>query len=136
MSREQRPREDIKILVVDDFTTMRKIVRTQLASLGYLNVLEARDASEAVQKLEFDTFDLIISDWHMPAMSGFQLLEHIRGTKRLEKIPFILLTKETDKESVLTAKGQGITHYLGKPFNADALEQKVLEALAIIPSES
>ena len=107
---------------------MRKIVRTQLASLGYLNVIEAKDASEAVQKLEFEHYDLIISDWHMPTMTGVQLLEHIRGQARLENIPFILLTKEADKESVLAAKGAGITHYLAKPFNADALEQKLLAA--------
>ena len=84
-------------------------------------------------ELDLENYTLIISDWYMPSMSGMQLLEHIRRQSRLEKTPFILLTKEADKESVLAAKGAGITHYLAKPFNSNELERKLLDALGTRP---
>jgi two-component system chemotaxis response regulator CheY len=111
---------------------MRKIVRSQLVSLGFSNIIEARDAKDAVQKLEYETFSLIISDWHMPEMSGFELLEHVRAQTRLEQTPFILLTKQTDKASVLQAKHSGVSFYLGKPFTTEVLESKIKEALPTI----
>lgn len=125
-------RDSIHILVVDDLASMRKIVRNQLVALGFVNIAEARDAREAVQKLEFDTYSLIISDWHMPEMSGFELLAYVRGQARLETTPFILLTKQADRESVLRARESGVSFYLAKPFTAETLEEKIKEALPII----
>jgi two-component system chemotaxis response regulator CheY len=125
-------RDSIHILVVDDLASMRKIVRNQLVALGFVNIAEARDAREAAQKLEFDTYSLIISDWHMPEMSGFELLAYVRGQARLETTPFILLTKQADRESVLRARESGVSFYLAKPFTAETLEEKIKEALPII----
>lgn len=125
-------RESVKILIVDDLASMRKIVRNQLTSIGFTALLEARDAREAVQRLEYESFSLIISDWHMPEMSGFELLEYVRSTPRCETTPFILLTKEADRESVLKAKNCGISFYLAKPFTAEILERKIKEALPSI----
>lgn len=125
-------RDSIHILIVDDLASMRKIVRNQLVALGFANIAEARDAREAVQKLEFDTYSLIISDWHMPEMSGFELLAYVRGQARLETTPFILLTKQADRESVLRARESGVSFYLAKPFTAETLEEKIKEALPIL----
>ena len=125
-------RDSIHILIVDDLASMRKIVRNQLVALGFVNIAEARDAREAVQKLEFDTYSLIISDWHMPEMSGFELLAYVRGQARLETTPFILLTKQADRESVLRARESGVSFYLAKPFTAETLEEKIKEALPIL----
>jgi two-component system chemotaxis response regulator CheY len=120
-------RDSLKILVVDDLTSIRKIVRKLLGSLGFNNVAEARDASEAVQKLQIDKFDLIISDWNMPTMSGHQLLEYVRAHPRHGQVPFVMLTVQADKESVLAAKEAGVSHYLAKPFTVDELEHKLTE---------
>lgn len=125
-----RERTDVRILIVDDFTSMRKIVRKLLATLGFKNVIEARDASEAVRRLQHDTFDMIISDWNMPTMSGKQLLDFVRSQERLKHIPFMMLTMQADKESVVSAKEAGVSHYLAKPFTAGELEVKLNELLA------
>jgi two-component system chemotaxis response regulator CheY len=129
MSITGRNRTDVRILIVDDFTSMRKIVRRLLNSLGFQNVIEARDAGEAVQRLQHDTFDVIISDWNMPTMSGKQLLEFVRSQERLRHIPFMMLTMQVDKESVVSAKEAGVSHYLAKPFTAGELESKLNELL-------
>jgi two-component system chemotaxis response regulator CheY len=129
MSTTKNERENIRILVVDDFSSIRKILRKLLASLGFVHVAEARDASEAVYRLQHDSFDLIISDWNMPTMTGKQLLDFVRSQERLEKIPFIMLTMQTDRESVLSAKKAGVSHYLAKPFTAAELESKLSELL-------
>jgi len=129
MNATKDKRGDVHILVVDDFSSIRKILRKLLASIGFVNVAEARDASEAVHRLQHDSFDLIISDWNMPTMTGKQLLEFVRSEKRFEKIPFIMLTMQTDKESVLSAKEAGVSHYLAKPFTAAELESKLRELL-------
>ena len=123
-------RNDVRILLVDDLTSMRKVVRKLLGSLGFTNVREARDASEAVQMLSLSEFDLIISDWNMPTMSGHQLLEFVRSGARHEGVPFVMLTVQSDKESVLAAKESGVSDYLVKPFTADELESKLQRLLS------
>ncbi len=132
MHQAKTSRDTVRILIVDDLASMRKIVRNQLTSIGFTNLIEARDAKEAVQKLELEQFTLIISDWHMPEMSGFDLLEHVRSNPRNEDIPFILLTKEASKEGVLRARESGISFYLAKPFTAETLERKIKEALPTV----
>jgi len=129
MSGRQASRGSLKILIVDDMTSMRKTLRQQLVSLGFASIVEAKDALEAMQRMEFEVFDLVISDWHMPAMSGFELLEFIRSQKRHEETPFIMLTREAARDSVLTARSAGVVHYLAKPFNVGALEEKLRAAL-------
>ena len=118
-------KDEVRILLVDDLTSMRKVVRKLLSSLGYTNVREARDASEAVKILSLSRFDLIISDWNMPTMSGHQLLEFVRGRDQLEHVPFVMLTMQSDKDSVIAAKESGVSDYLVKPFTVDELESKL-----------
>jgi PleD family two-component response regulator len=122
-------KSDIRILLVDDLTSMRKVVRKLLSSLGYSNIREARDASEAVRMLSLGEFDLIISDWNMPTMSGYQLLEFVRSRARHEHVPFVMLTMQSDKESVLAAKESGVSDYLVKPFTVGELENKLQRLL-------
>lgn len=129
MKSQDHSREGVRILVVDDLTSMRKMVRKLLLSLGYTNVREARDAGEAIGILRYGDFDLIISDWNMPTMTGCQLLEFVRGHSRLQKVPFMMLTMQTDSESVLAAKERGVSHYLAKPFTAADLEQKLRDMI-------
>ena len=122
---------NIPILIVDDFATMRRIVKTCLRQLGFENVTEAEDGKVALQKLQANEFKLIISDWNMPTMSGKQLLEFVRSQERLKHIPFMMLTMQADKESVVSAKEAGVSHYLAKPFTAGELESKLNELLAL-----
>lgn len=128
-------KSDIRILVVDDLTSMRKVVRKLLTSLGYANVREARDASEAVRMLSLGEFDLIISDWNMPTMSGHQLLEFVRSRARYERVPFVMLTMQADKQSVLAAKESGVSDYLVKPFTVGELEEKLQRLLHKAPRD-
>jgi len=123
-------KDEVRILLVDDLTSMRKVVRKLLSSLGYTNVREARDASEAVKILSLSRFDLIISDWNMPTMSGHQLLEFVRGRDQLEHVPFVMLTMQSDKDSVIAAKESGVSDYLVKPFTVDELESKLQRLLS------
>jgi two-component system chemotaxis response regulator CheY len=119
-------RHNAKILIVDDFASMRKMLRKLLASIGFQNVVEARSASEAIHRLEHDRFDLIFSDCNMPSMSGQELLEFVRGRESLKELPFIMITVQTDKDTVTKARDGGVSQYLAKPFTAEELERKVL----------
>jgi two-component system chemotaxis response regulator CheY len=127
MASSEEKRGGMRVLVVDDMISMRKIVRKLLNTLGFTHITEARDASEAVGKLQIERFDLIISDWNMPTMSGHQLLEYVRSNRRHGKVPFVMLTVQADKQSVLAAKESGVSHYLAKPFTAGELERKLKE---------
>jgi two-component system chemotaxis response regulator CheY len=120
---------NLKILVVDDFSLMRKMLRKLLSSIGFQHVVEARDAAEAIHRLEHDRFDLIFSDWNMPSMSGQELLEFVRNSESLKHTPFIMITVQADKETVTRAKECGVSQYLAKPFTAEELERKVLEVV-------
>ena len=116
---------NIPILVVDDFATMRRIVKTCLKQLGFENVTEAEDGKVALDKLNANDFKLVISDWNMPNMMGIDLLRSVRGDERLKALPFLMVTAEAQKENVLEAAKAGVSNYIVKPFTADQLEAKL-----------
>lgn len=115
----------MKILVVDDYATMRRIVRNLLAQIGYNDVDEAGDGVTALQRLREDKFGLVISDWNMEPMTGLQLLKEVRADPKLKDTPFIMVTAESKTENVVAAKQAGVNNYIVKPFNADTLKQKI-----------
>lgn len=115
----------MKILVVDDFSTMRRIVKGSLKQLGFEKIIEAEDGRMALQVLEKEDFGLIISDWIMPNMTGIELLKTVRGDDKLKEIPFIMVTAEGNKENVLEAVKSGVSNYIVKPFTPQILQQKL-----------
>lgn len=119
---------NMPILVVDDFSTMRRIVRSCLRQLGFENVTEAEDGAIALSKLQSSEFKLIISDWNMPNMMGIDLLKAVRADDKLKALPFLMVTAEAQKENILEAAKAGVSNYIIKPFTADSLQQK-LEAI-------
>ena len=119
----------IKVLVVDDFATMRRIVRGVLKQLGFDNILEAEDGSIALDTLKKEEIGLIVSDWNMPKMTGLDLLKAVRGDDGLKGIPFIMVTAEGLKENVLEAVKVGVTNYVVKPFTPEGFSQKIQAAL-------
>lgn len=125
METEGKELRETRILIVDDLSSMRKVLRKLLESIGFNRVTEARDAGDAVVKLQSETFDLIISDWQMPTMTGQELLDYVRGDSRFKEIPFVMLTSVADKDSVVAALRSGVSDYLAKPFTADDLEKKL-----------
>ena len=121
--------KNMPILVVDDFSTMRRIVKTCLRQLGFENITEAEDGTVALQRLKDGTpFALIISDWNMPNMMGIDLLKAVRANDSYKKIPFVMVTAEAQQENVIEAAKAGVSNYIVKPFTADMLQQK-LEAV-------
>lgn len=120
--------KSLPILVVDDFSTMRRIVKTCLKQLGFENITEAEDGQIALSKLQSQEFKLIISDWNMPNMMGIDLLKAVRATENLKAIPFLMVTAEAQKENVIEAAKAGVSNYIVKPFTSDQLQGK-LEAL-------
>jgi two-component system chemotaxis response regulator CheY len=115
----------MQILVVDDYKTMIRIIRNLLKQLGFENVDEASDGSEALKKLREKKYGLIISDWNMEPMTGYELLKEVRGDNLLSKTPFIMVTAESKTENVVAAKKAGVDNYLVKPFNAQTLKSKI-----------
>jgi two-component system chemotaxis response regulator CheY len=113
------------VLVVDDFKTMRRIVRQSLKQLGFESIEEAEDGKVALQMLQKGNYQLIISDWNMPNMMGIDLLKAVRSDTRLKGIPFLMLTAESQKENVLEAARAGVSNYIVKPFTQDQLEEKL-----------
>ncbi len=113
------------ILVVDDYKTMIRIIRNLLKQLGFNEVDEATDGTEALQKLRAKKYGLIISDWNMEPMTGYELLRHVRGDERLCQTPFIMITAESKTENVIAAKKAGVNNYIVKPFNAATLKTKI-----------
>lgn len=119
----------MKILVVDDYATMRRIVRNLLTQIGFSDVDEAADGASALQKLRETKFGLVISDWNMEPMTGLQLLKEIRADAKLKDMPFIMVTAESKTENVIAAKQAGVNNYIVKPFNAETLKQKIQSVL-------
>jgi two-component system, chemotaxis family, chemotaxis protein CheY len=116
----------ISILVVDDFPTMRRALRTILTDLGYPNVIEAEDGASALQQLKFHDFALMITDWRMQGgMSGLELLRQVRTQERLAQLPVLMLTGESDRARIVEAMQAGATAYLVKPFTTAALREKI-----------
>jgi two-component system chemotaxis response regulator CheY len=114
-----------RFLVVDDFSTMRRIVRNLLKELGYSNVDEAEDGAGALAKLRSEPFDFVISDWNMPVMDGLTMLQNIRADAALSKIPVLMVTAEAKKENIVAAAQAGANGYVVKPFTAATLDEKL-----------
>lgn len=117
------------ILVVDDYNTMRRIVRNLLKQLGFDNTDEAADGTEALKKLHEKNFSLVISDWNMEPMSGMDLLKQVRADEKLKALPFIMVTAESKPENVIAAKQAGVSNYIVKPFNAETLKTKLTSVI-------
>lgn len=122
--------EDTRFLVVDDFSTMRRIVRNLLKELGFVNVQEAEDGVEALAKLRSAQFDFVVSDWNMPNMTGLELLKEIRKDDKLKHLPVLMVTAEAKKENIIEAAQSGATGYVVKPFTAAALDEKLKKIFA------
>ncbi|OGW05397.1 MAG: histidine kinase [Nitrospinae bacterium RIFCSPLOWO2_01_FULL_39_10] len=116
---------NMKVLLVDDFATMRKIVRNILGQLGIKNVDEADDGSTALPKLKQNKYDIVISDWNMPKMTGLDLLKAVRADENLKSLPFLMVTAEALKDNIVAAAQAGISDYVVKPFTAATLEEKL-----------
>ena len=114
-----------KVLIVDDYKTMLKIIGNLLKQIGFQHIDEATDGVMALDKLKRDKFDLIISDWNMEPMSGLDLLKTVRSDAGLKHLPFIMVTAESKVENVVIAKQAGVTNYIVKPFNAQTLKSKL-----------
>jgi two-component system chemotaxis response regulator CheY len=117
--------EGTRFLVVDDFSTMRRIVRNLLKELGFLNVQEAEDGVEALSKLRAGEFDFVVSDWNMPNMTGLELLQAIRTDEKLKHLPVLMVTAEAKKENIILAAQAGASGYVVKPFTAATLDEKL-----------
>src|SRR5580692_1469503 len=115
---------DMKFLVVDDFATIRRIVKGVLNELGYSNVTEADDGSTALPLLRDGKFDFLITDWNMPGMPGLELLKAVRANARLTKLPVLMLTAEAKRDQIVEAAQAGVNGYIIKPFTADVLKKK------------
>ena len=116
--------DDLRILVVDDFSTMRRIVRNLLKEIGYPNVEEAEDGAVAIQKLKNGNFNFVVTDINMPNMNGFELLRLVRADPELKEIPVLLVTAEAKKEDIINAAQCGASGYIVKPFTKATLEEK------------
>ena len=116
---------NLKFLVVDDFSTMRRIVRNLLKELGFQNVDEAEDGIVALSKLRGSQFDFVVSDWNMPNMTGIDLLKEIRADDNLKHLPVLMVTAEAKKENIVFAAQAGANGYIVKPFTAATLEEKL-----------
>jgi len=121
--------KNMRILVVDDFQTMRRIIINLLRQLGFNNVAEAADGQQALDKVRAEQIDLIVSDWNMPNMTGIEFLKHVRADEKTKKIPFIMVTAEGKKESVIAAVHAGVSNYIVKPFNAATLKEKMVKVI-------
>lgn len=122
---------NMRVLIVDDYKTMLRIMRNLLKQLSFENVEEAIDGTAALEKLrEFNgEFGLVISDWNMEPMTGIQLLRELRGDDELKQIPFVMVTAESKSENVIAAKEAGVSNYIVKPFNAETLKSKMENVL-------
>jgi two-component system chemotaxis response regulator CheY len=116
-------------LVVDDFTTMRRIVRNILRDLGFGNVIDAEDGAAAVKILQTQKVDLIISDWNMPTMNGLELLKWVRANTATRDLPFLMVTAEAQKDNIMEAVKAKVSNYVVKPFTAQSLAEKLQKVL-------
>ncbi|MCB1682493.1 MAG: response regulator [Rhodospirillales bacterium] len=122
--------KSINILIVDDYTTMLRIIKNLLKQLGFDNVDEATDGTAALEKIKNKEYGLVISDWNMEPMTGLELLKQVRGSEAAYKnVPFIMVTAESKTENVVAAKQAGVNNYIVKPFNAETLKTKIASVL-------
>jgi two-component system, chemotaxis family, chemotaxis protein CheY len=126
--------KDMKFLVVDDYSTMRRIVKNLLHDLGYADVSEADDGKTALPLLQNGNFDFLITDWNMPGMPGLDLLKAVRANDKLKKLPVLMLTAEAKREQIVEAAQAGVSGYVIKPFTAVTLKEKIDKILAALPA--
>ncbi|MFN3919292.1 MAG: chemotaxis response regulator CheY [Methylohalobius sp.] len=117
--------KSMKILVVDDFSTMRRIIKNLLRELGFTNIAEADDGQTALPKLKAGDFDLLITDWNMPGMSGIDLLRAVRADEKLANLPVLMVTAEARRDQIIAAAQAGVNGYIIKPFTAATLKEKL-----------
>jgi two-component system chemotaxis response regulator CheY len=117
--------KSMRILVVDDFSTMRRIVRGILRQLGFENIVEAENGAEAFKAVQDGGIDFVVSDWNMPVMNGLDLLKNIRAEESIKNTPLLMVTTEALKENVVMAISAGANNYVVKPFTPDVLEEKM-----------
>ena len=115
----------MKVLVVDDFATMRRILKNVLKEIGFTKIVEADDGSTALAVLKKDKVDLIVSDWNMPEVTGLELLKHVRRDELMKDMPFLMVTSEGQKDMVIQAVQAGVSNYVVKPFTADTIKEKL-----------
>lgn len=115
----------IKILVVDDFSTMRRIIKNLLGDLGFSNIDEADCGEAALQKLQSGSFEFLVTDWNMPGMTGLDLLKAVRADERMQDMPVLMVTAEQKREQIVDAAQAGVNGYIVKPFTAETLKQKL-----------
>jgi two-component system chemotaxis response regulator CheY len=115
----------MKILIVDDFSTMRRIIKNLLRDLGFNNTQEADDGTTALPMLQADTFDFLITDWNMPGMQGIDLLKAVRADSKLQVLPVLMVTAESKRDQIVEAAQAGVNGYVVKPFTAATLEEKI-----------
>lgn len=115
----------MKVLVVDDFATMRRIVKNVLRQIGFTNISEADDGKAALKVLKEEKFDLILCDWNMPEMSGLEVLKQMKSDDELKKIPFVMVTAEAQKDHIIEAVKAGVNSYIVKPFTAETIGEKL-----------
>jgi len=130
------PDPKMKFLVVDDFSTMRRIVRNLLKELGFVNVDEAEDGVAALQKLNSTSFDFVVTDWNMPNMDGLTLLQTIRATPALKHLPVLMITAEAKRENIIAAAQSGASGYIVKPFTAATLNEKLGKIFEKMPNKA
>ena len=117
--------KNIRILVVDDFSTMRRIVKNLLSDLGFNNTVEAEDGNSALAVLRQDAVELVVTDWNMPGMTGIELLREIRADAKFRGLPVLMVTAEAKREQIIEAAQNGVNGYIIKPFTAQTLEEKL-----------
>ncbi|WP_027190929.1 chemotaxis response regulator CheY [Fundidesulfovibrio putealis] len=117
--------KDMRVLVVDDFSTMRRIIKNILRQLGFTNIIEADDGSTAWETLNKDKIDFVISDWNMPKMPGIELLRKVRASEEFANMPFLMVTAEAQQENIIEAVQAKVSNYIVKPFTAETLGQKI-----------
>jgi len=117
--------KDMKILIVDDFSTMRRIIKNLLRDLGFTNTVEADDGLTAVPILSAGGIDFLVTDWNMPGMQGIDLLRHVRADENLSKMPVLMVTAEQKREQIIEAAQAGVNGYIVKPFTAATLKEKI-----------
>ena len=115
----------MKILVVDDFSTMRRIIKNILKQIGFTNIDEAENGQAALAKIGDGSYDFVISDWNMPEITGIELLKQVRANEATKDLPFLMVTAEAKKENVVEAVKAGVNNYIVKPFTAEILQEKI-----------
>ena len=129
MSNNYESKKGMKILVVDDFPTQRKLMKRTLLDLGFENVIEAVDGVDALEKLHTGDVEFIICDWHMPKMMGIDLLRTIRADGKFSRMPFLMVTAEVKRENIIEAAKAGVSNYIAKPFTVESLQEKMRDIL-------